>query len=118
MLSRFAALSAALPLALACATSTPPAHAQTKPKNKVDADRTEARAIIKQLVREGRIMRSSQVKRGMRGVARSVFQGTKIEEFRSSSWATWSASRAGPTSSSSRCWEGPSSSASRASSPA
>jgi hypothetical protein len=33
-------------------------------------------------VREGRIMRSSQIKRGMIGVGRSVFQGTKIEEFK------------------------------------
>jgi hypothetical protein len=75
---RFAALPAAFFLSAGITSS---AFAQTKPKTKVPADRTEARSIVNQLVREGRIMRSSQVKRGMRGVARSVFQGTKIEEF-------------------------------------
>jgi hypothetical protein len=69
----------------ALSLSTPaisPVFAQTKPRVQIPAEsRPEARAIVNQLLREGRIIRSSQVKRGMRGVARSVFQGTKIEEF-------------------------------------
>ncbi len=58
------------------------AQAQTKPKASVPVeDRAQARAIIAQLLKQGKIIRAGSVKRGMRGVARSVFQGTKIEEF-------------------------------------
>lgn len=58
------------------------AFAQTKPKVQVPVEnRAQAKAIVDQLLRQGKIIRSSQVRRGMRGVARSVFQGTKIEEF-------------------------------------
>ncbi len=78
MLFRFAALPAAI---LCSSALAQPVLAQTKPKNIVHADRSEARSIVDQLVREGRIIRSSEVKRGMRGYGLSVFQGTKIEKF-------------------------------------
>ncbi|HEX8833934.1 MAG TPA: SpoIVB peptidase S55 domain-containing protein, partial [Abditibacteriaceae bacterium] len=59
-----------------------PVFSQTKPSTQVPAEsRADANAIVNQLLRQGKIIRSSSVKRGMRGVARSVFQGTKIEEF-------------------------------------
>jgi hypothetical protein len=59
-----------------------PVVAQTKPGVVVPAEpRQQARRIVDQLIRDGRIIRSSQVKRGMRGVAKSVFHGTKIENF-------------------------------------
>lgn len=60
----------------------PGALAQTKPDVQTPrVERAQARAIINQLLREGKIMRASEAKRGMRGIGRSVFQGTKIEEF-------------------------------------
>ncbi len=37
---------------------------------------------VNRLLREGKIMRASEAKRGMIGVGKSVFQGTKIEEFK------------------------------------
>ena len=75
---RFAALLAA---SLSVSTSFI-AHAQTKPKNPVPLEnRAEAQSIVKQLLKEGRIIDPKTVKRGMRGIAKSVFQGTKIEEF-------------------------------------
>ncbi|MCS6861836.1 MAG: hypothetical protein NZT92_16140 [Abditibacteriales bacterium] len=37
---------------------------------------------VNRLLREGKIMRASDAKRGMIGVGKSVFQGTKIEEFK------------------------------------
>ncbi|MEO6907963.1 MAG: SpoIVB peptidase S55 domain-containing protein, partial [Abditibacteriaceae bacterium] len=40
-----------------------------------------AQEIIKNLLASGRIIRSSDVKRGMRGYGLSVFQGTTIEKF-------------------------------------
>lgn len=59
-----------------------PVAAQTKPDLQTPrVARAQAREMINQLLREGKIMRSSDVKRGMRGIGRSVFQGTKIEEF-------------------------------------
>ncbi len=59
-----------------------PVMAQTKPDTQTPrVARAEARAMISQLVREGKIMRPGDAKRGMRGIGRSVFQGTKIEEF-------------------------------------
>jgi hypothetical protein len=79
MLFRFAAIPAAIFVSSALAQ---PTFAQTKPKNTVPTDRTEARQVVNQLIKEGRIMRSSDVRRGMIGVGRSVFQGTKIEEFK------------------------------------
>jgi hypothetical protein len=41
----------------------------------------ESQALVQKLLREGKIMRSRDAKRGMRGVGYSVFQGTKIEKF-------------------------------------
>ncbi|HEY0076076.1 MAG TPA: SpoIVB peptidase S55 domain-containing protein, partial [Abditibacteriaceae bacterium] len=59
------------------------AQAQTKPDTQTPRlDRSEARAMINQLLREGKIMRADSAKRGMRGIGRSVFQGGKIEEFK------------------------------------
>jgi len=43
--------------------------------------RQQSQAIIHELLQNGRIIRSSDVKRGMRGYGLSVFQGTKIEKF-------------------------------------
>jgi hypothetical protein len=58
------------------------AHAQTKPKVQVPAtSRPQAQALVQQLLREGKIMRSRDAKRGMTGYALSVFEGTKIEKF-------------------------------------
>jgi sugar lactone lactonase YvrE len=37
---------------------------------------------VNRLLREGKILRASEVKRGMTGVGKSVFQGTKVESFR------------------------------------
>ncbi len=57
-------------------------HAQTKPEKTVPLEsRVESRALVQQLLREGKIMRAADAKRGMKGVAYSVFQGTKIEKF-------------------------------------
>jgi hypothetical protein len=59
-----------------------PLHAQTKPKMKVPPEsRGQTNAIVTELLKSGRIIRSSEVKRGMRGYGLSVFQGTKIEKF-------------------------------------
>ena len=78
MQSRLAALCAAV----SSLSLLSPILAQTKPKNPVPLEnRAEAQKIVQQLLREGRIIDPKTVKRGMRGVARSVFQGTKIEEF-------------------------------------
>lgn len=58
------------------------AQAQTKPATETPrVARAQARAMINQLLRQGKIMRPDDAKRGMRGIGRSVFQGTKIEEF-------------------------------------
>ncbi len=59
-----------------------PVTAQTKPKLQIPPENQgKANAIVDQLLKEGRIIRSSSVKRGMMGYALSVFQGTKIEKF-------------------------------------
>ncbi len=59
-----------------------PAHAQTKPDNPTPlAPTPEAKSLVQQLLREGKIMRSSDAKRGMKGYGLSVFQGTKVEKF-------------------------------------
>jgi hypothetical protein len=59
-----------------------PLHAQTKPKMKVPLEsRGQTNAIVNELLKSGRIIRSSEVKRGMMGYGLSVFQGTKIEKF-------------------------------------
>lgn len=59
-----------------------PVSAQTKPDTKVLTEETaDAKSLVQMLIKQGKIIRSSEIKRGMRGVARSVFQGTKIEEF-------------------------------------
>jgi hypothetical protein len=57
-------------------------QAQTKPDKATPLEsRVESRALVQQLLREGKIMRPSEAKRGMKGYALSVFQGTKIERF-------------------------------------
>ena len=62
--------------------ATPIAHAQTKPDNPTPLSPTpEAQSLVQQLLREGKVMRSSDAKRGMKGYALSVFQGTKVEKF-------------------------------------
>ncbi len=67
-----------LPLLLLPAVS----NAQTKPDRPVPLEsKVESRALVQKLLREGKIMRASSAKRGQRGVAYSVFQGTKIEKF-------------------------------------
>ncbi len=84
--SRF--LAAAMPgiaavlVVLSAVLNSSVAQAQTKPDTQTPrVDRAQAQAMIKQLLREGKIMRADEAKRGMRGIGRSVFQGTKIEEF-------------------------------------
>ncbi len=57
-------------------------HAQTKPEKVVPLEsRNESRALVQKLLREGKIMSPKQAKRGMKGYALSVFQGTKVERF-------------------------------------
>ena len=66
-------------LSLFCGTA---AMAQTKPDTKVPTEETaDAKSLVQMLLKQGKIIRSSEIKRGMRGIARSVFQGTTIEEF-------------------------------------
>src|SRR5689334_11013021 len=77
MIRRASALALAASLFL-----SPALFAQTKPKVSIPPEeRVQARSIVQQLLREGKIVRPGSVRRGMRGIARSVFQGTKIEEF-------------------------------------
>lgn len=58
------------------------ASAQTKPSTQVPVvKRTQSQALVQQLLREGKIMRARDVKRGMTGYGLSVFQGTTIEKF-------------------------------------
>jgi len=58
------------------------ASAQTKPATQVPVlKRTQSQALVQQLLREGKIMRARDVKRGMTGYGLSVFQGTTIEKF-------------------------------------
>ena len=58
------------------------AHAQSQPDNPTPlAPKSEAKSLVQQLLSEGKIMRSSDAKRGMKGYALSVFQGTKVEKF-------------------------------------
>ena len=58
------------------------AQAQTKPDNPTPlAPTTEAKGLVQQLLREGKVMRAGDAKRGMKGYALSVFQGTKIDKF-------------------------------------
>lgn len=60
----------------------PLAQAQTKPDKITPlAPAPEAQSLVKQLLREGKIMRASDAQRGMKGYALSVFQGTTIEKF-------------------------------------
>ncbi|MBW3634904.1 MAG: hypothetical protein KY445_00385 [Armatimonadetes bacterium] len=57
-------------------------HAQTKPEKVVPLEsRSESRALVQRLLREGKIMSPKQARRGMKGYALSVFQGTKVERF-------------------------------------
>ena len=59
-----------------------PAPAQTKPTQVTPLQPTpEARALVQQLLKEGKIMRAGDAKRGMKGYGLSVFQGTKVEKF-------------------------------------
>lgn len=79
--SRYALLANAL-LATTFLAGNIPVTAQTKPALQIPSENPrQANAIVEQLLREGRIIRSSSVKRGMMGYALSVFQGTKIEKF-------------------------------------
>lgn len=56
--------------------------AATQPQKTTPLEsKPQARQLVNQLLREGKIMRSSDAKRGQRGYALSVFQGTKIERF-------------------------------------
>ena len=60
----------------------PIAQAQTEPDNPTPlVPKTESQSLVQQLLREGKVMRASDAKRGMKGYALSVFQGTKIERF-------------------------------------
>ncbi len=69
-------------VAFFCGLTALSATAQTKPNTKVPVEeKADAKSLVQMLLRQGKIIRSSEIKRGMRGVARSVFQGTKIEEF-------------------------------------
>ena len=57
-------------------------QAQTKPDNPTPlAPKSESQSLVQQLLREGKIMRAGEAKRGMKGYALSVFQGTKVERF-------------------------------------
>ena len=59
-----------------------PALAQTEPDTITPLQPTpEARSLVQQLLREGKIMRAGEAKRGMKGYGLSVFQGTKVERF-------------------------------------
>ncbi|PQV62969.1 SpoIVB peptidase S55 [Abditibacterium utsteinense] len=71
-----------LPLILLPALAPTLAHAQTKPDRPTQLEsKTASAALVQRLLREGKIMRASDAKRGQKGVAYSVFQGTKIEKF-------------------------------------
>ena len=77
---RFLLPAAAALLLISPATQT--ALAQTKPDNPTPlSPKPEAQSLVQQLLREGKVMRPSDAKRGMKGYALSVFQGTKIEKF-------------------------------------
>ena len=59
-----------------------PAFAQTEPEKITPLQpKSEARSLVQQLLREGKIMRAGDAKRGMKGYGLSVFQGTKVEKF-------------------------------------
>ncbi len=59
-----------------------PSFAATQPQKTTPLEsKSQSKSLVQQLLREGKIMRSSEAKRGMRGYALSVFQGTKIERF-------------------------------------
>ena len=62
--------------------ATKVARAQTKPDNPTPlSPKSESRSLVQQLLREGKIMRPGDAKRGMKGYGLSVFQGTKVEKF-------------------------------------
>ncbi|RYG66217.1 hypothetical protein EON80_15865, partial [bacterium] len=70
-----------LPLLSLCLVPTL-AQAQTTPEKATPLEsRNEAQSLVKQLLSEGKIMAPSAAKRGMKGYALSVFQGTKVERF-------------------------------------
>ena len=59
-----------------------PTFAQTQPEKITPLPpKSEARGLVQQLLREGKIMRAGDAKRGMKGYGLSVFQGTKVEKF-------------------------------------
>ena len=79
---RYIPLARALLLGVALQFSSAVSFAQTKPRVQVPTEeRSQARGIVRQLLKEGKIMRSADAKRGMQGFGRSVFQGTAIEQF-------------------------------------
>jgi hypothetical protein len=59
-----------------------PVLAATQPQKTTPLEsKSQSKSLVQQLLREGKIMRASDAKRGQRGYALSVFQGTKIERF-------------------------------------
>lgn len=71
-----------LPFALFSLALAAPLLAATQPQKTTPLEsKSSARSLVQQLLREGKIMRASDAKRGQRGYALSVFQGTKIERF-------------------------------------
>ncbi len=59
-----------------------PTLAATTPQKTTPLEsKVESKQLVARLLREGKIMRARDAKRGMRGYALSVFQGTKIERF-------------------------------------
>ena len=67
---------------LVTSPAIPTAFAQTRPDNLTPLKPApEAKSLVDQLLREGKVMRPSEAKRGMRGYGLSVFQGTKVERF-------------------------------------
>ncbi len=55
--------------------------ATVPPKTTPLESKPQSKSLVTKLLREGKIMRASDAKRGQRGYALSVFQGTKIERF-------------------------------------
>ena len=72
----------AIPLLLFSLALAAPTFAATQPQKITPLEsKSQSRSLVAQLLREGKIIRSRDVKRGQRGYALSVFQGTKIERF-------------------------------------
>lgn len=77
-----ASLMALLLVSLSFSTHQVQVQAQTQPKLQVPAETPgHAQTIIDYLLENDRIIHPGEVKRGMKGYALSVFQGTQIEKF-------------------------------------